>query len=89
MKKPMFILLWMAGAFIVGSLVFFGFIAIMALSISRPTEAASWTEHRALAVSIVEWLAVIGLPILALILGARGVLPGTHGNKQTTLATVQ
>lgn len=85
----MFMLLWMIGALIVGLLVFSGFVAIMALLISRPTEAASWTESKVLMVSIVDWLGSIDLPILALILGLRGVLPGTYSNKQMTQATIQ
>jgi hypothetical protein len=83
MKKTIFTLLWMIALCIVGFVVFTIFIlAVMPLPPhADPTSPDSL--HRVMVYGLVSWLFPIGLPILALILGILGKLPGTHGRKDS------
>ena len=81
MKKTIFTLLWMIALCIVGFAAFAIFILdVMPLPPHvDPTSADS--QHRVMVYGLVSWLFPIGLPILALILGIFGKLPGTQGRK--------
>ena len=81
MKKTIFPILWMFAFFLIGACIFAGFGAVIVLFVHQPLEASD--RIKMLAVTIVDWLGPIGLPILALILGIRGVLPGTRSKKHT------
>ena len=82
MKKTVFTILWMLAFCIVGICIFAGFSAAIVLFLHHPYNEAL-DKNRILAVMVVDWLGPIGLPILALILGIRGALPGTRSKKQT------
>ena len=62
--------------FIVGSGIYVGFALFMQ---HRPVVADWWAES--LANSVFGWLGVVCSPLLALMLGIRGKLPGTRSRK--------
>jgi hypothetical protein len=78
MKKALFTILWMFIFFIVGLVIFAAFSFVMVQSSPRPTGAASLDDHKVRLIMVVDWLFPIGLPVVALILGICGVLPGTR-----------
>jgi uncharacterized BrkB/YihY/UPF0761 family membrane protein len=81
MKKTIFTLLWMIALCIVGLVVFAIFItAIMPLP-PHADPTSPDVQHKVMIYGLVSWVFPIGLPILALILGIFGKLPGTHGRK--------
>ncbi|HSY74804.1 MAG TPA: hypothetical protein VK810_04985 [Dongiaceae bacterium] len=77
MKKIMFTIVWMFAFFIMGTWIFGGIGAVIGLFLHQPYNEAL-DKNKLLAAGIVAWLCCIGLPILALILGIRGKLPGTR-----------
>jgi hypothetical protein len=81
MKKTIFTLLWMIAVFIVGLAVFaiFTFFIMPLPPHADPTSPG--VQHTVMIYGLVSWLFPFGLPILALILGIIGKLPGTHGRK--------
>jgi heme/copper-type cytochrome/quinol oxidase subunit 2 len=81
MKKALFTILWMFIFFIVGLVIFAVFSFVMVQSSPRPTDAASLNNHEVWLIMLVDWLFPIGLPIFALIMSIRGVLPGTRSKK--------
>jgi heme/copper-type cytochrome/quinol oxidase subunit 2 len=81
MKKTIFTILWMLAFFVIGLIVFGVFAYAMVQSSPHPTDPASFSVTKVRLIMLVDWLCPIGLPILALILGILGKLPGTHGRK--------
>jgi hypothetical protein len=81
MKKTIFTILWMLAFFTVGFIIFGVFSYAMVQSSPHPTDPASFSDSKVRLIMLVDWLCPIGLPILALILGILGKLPGTHGRK--------
>ena len=80
MKKTIFTILWMFAFCIIGICIFAGFGAFMASLFHHPYDEAA-DKSKVIAIMVVDWLCPIGLPILALILGIRGKLPGTQSRK--------
>ena len=80
MKKTILTILWMIAFFLMGSCIFAGIGQVVVLFIHQPLQASD--RIIMLAVRIVACLCAIGLPILALILGIRGRLPGTRSRKE-------
>lgn len=80
MKKSIFTLFWMAGSFVAGLVIFFSLINsvlwIPAHDVSSPD-----VQRKALDIGLSIWILLIGVPLLALILGICGVLPGTRRRK--------
>ena len=79
MKKSYIRVLWMFGFFAVGLILYAIFIRdILPWSFHDDDSAL---RHKEEANAIVGVILMIGLPILAMILGTRGVLPGTGHKK--------
>ena len=81
MKKVVVTILWIFCSFIVGIVVFAVFGYVMVQSSPNPTNPASLDDYKVRLIMVVDWLFPIGLPIIALILGICGVLPGTRSKK--------
>ncbi len=86
MKKTIFTILWMLAFFVVGLIIFGVFSYAMVQSSPHPTDPAALTDTKVRLIMLVDWLCPIGLPILALILGILGRLPGTRGRKDLVQA---
>jgi hypothetical protein len=81
MKKILFTILWMFVFFIVG-LGIFGHLITTTLWIPPNADVSSPdVQHKAMRIGLVIWIFLIGLPVVALILGICGVLPGTRRRK--------
>ena len=79
MKKSYIRVLWMFGFFAVGLILYAIFVTEILPWSFHDDDAA--LRHKEEANAIVGVILMIGLPILALILGTRGVLPGTRHKK--------
>jgi len=84
MKKTALVILWMVAAYIVGFTIAWLAIKVSWAYFTHQTEA-----HREPGTFGIDglqhfwmWLFTLGLPILAMIFGVRGILPGTRGTKQ-------
>jgi len=77
MRKTIFTALWVIDFFVVGYVLFVGFGAAVATFIPSRAEAEAWMHGQAMLISLVNFV-THGLPVLALILGTCGVLPGTR-----------
>jgi hypothetical protein len=81
MKKIIFIILWAIITYVVGLAVF----AIYAFAINPLPPHADVklpeVQHQVMSIGFVSLIFTILLPIVALILGICGVLPGTHRRK--------
>jgi hypothetical protein len=77
MKKILFTVVWMIVFFLIGFVVFGAFAVTMAQTFHAPA-AAALDYWKVRLIMVVDWLAPIGLPILALMLGIFGKLPGTR-----------
>ena len=80
MKKTILTILWMLAFFVMGSLIFAGIGAVIGLFFHHPYNEAL-DRDKLLAVQVLACIATFGFPILALILGIRGRLPGTRSGK--------
>lgn len=80
MRKTLFTVLWVVDFFVVGYVLFIGFGAAIAIYIPNRPEAEAWMRGRMILVGLVDFVAH-GLPVLALILGVCGVLPGTQSRR--------
>jgi hypothetical protein len=80
MRKTIFTILWVIDFFVIGYVLFVGFGAAVAAFIPSRAEAEAWMHGQAMLTSLVDFVAH-GLPVLALILGICGVLPGTRSNR--------
>ncbi|MGA2868105.1 MAG: hypothetical protein ABSF34_02950 [Verrucomicrobiota bacterium] len=81
MKKIIFAVLWMFASFIIG-LFIFGQIITTTLWIPAHADLSSPdVQRKAMDIGLVIWIFLIGLPLIALILGICGVLPGTRRGK--------
>jgi amino acid permease len=80
MKKTMFTVLWVFDFFVVGYVLFIGLGAAIATFIPNRAEAEAWMRGQALLISLVN-LVSHGLPVLALVLGIFGLLPGTQNSE--------
>jgi hypothetical protein len=77
MKKTMLTVLWMLAFFALGLCLYAGFIILM-----RPFFHSGATDStKAIVVMIADLLCPIGLPVVALLLGIFGKLPGTQGKQ--------
>jgi hypothetical protein len=86
MKKTIFTILWMIAFFIVGFIIFGIFSYVMVESSPHPTDPTSIPVGTVRLIMLVDWLCPIGLPVLALILGLFGKLPGTWSRKDLVQA---
>jgi len=77
MRKTIFIVLWVIDFFVVGYVLFIGFGAAIAIFIPSRAEAEAWMRGRMMLIGLVDFVAH-GLPVLGLILGICGLLPGTR-----------
>jgi hypothetical protein len=84
MKKTIFTVLWMLAFFMVGFVIFIVFGSVMVRSIPHPADPAPSELYKAGLITVVDWLGPIGLPILALVLGIFGKLPGTRSHRQAS-----
>jgi hypothetical protein len=84
MKKAIFTVLWVLAFFMVGFVSFIVFGSVVVRSIPHPADPAPSELYKADCITVVAWLGPIGLPILALVLGIFGKLPGTRGHKQAS-----
>jgi hypothetical protein len=78
MKKTKFILLWMFGCFVAGLVIFFSLINSVLWIPAHADVSSPDVQHKALAIGLSAWILLIGVPLLALILGVCGALPGTR-----------
>ena len=85
MKKTMFTILWMLAFFIVGFIIFSVFTLVMAHTF-HTQDQASLDDWKVRLIMLVDRLGPIGLPVLALILGIIGKLPGTQSQKDLVSA---
>jgi hypothetical protein len=81
MKKTIFTILWMLAFFVVGFIICGVFSFAMVESSPHPADPAALTDTKVRFITLVDWLCLIGLPILALVLGIFGKLPGTRSRK--------
>jgi hypothetical protein len=82
MKKTLFTILWMFVFFIMGSWIFAGIGTVIGLFFHHPYNE-TLDRDKLLAVQILACIATFGFPILGLILGIRGKLPGTGSKKHS------
>jgi len=80
MRKTLFTILWVIDFFVVGYVLFIGFGAGIATCIPSRPEAEAWMHSWPMLIGLVDFVAH-GLPVLALILGICGVLPGTRSRR--------
>jgi hypothetical protein len=81
MKKTLIAFRWFFASLIVG-LVILGILIISGLYVPPDTEVTSeGVSRKALYTGLTIWIFLIGTPLLALILGIRGRLPGTQSRK--------
>jgi len=82
MKKLMFIILWMIIGACVGFAMWSIFLLVMIHITPNATSASAWTGHRLAVVCSVD-VVCCATPIVALLLGIFGKLPGTRSKKQS------
>ena len=81
MKKTIFTILWML-VFLSAGFVIFCFAGyVIARPGIRSTGTSTLDDNKVRLIMVIDWLCVYGLPILALILGIFGKLPGTRIRK--------
>jgi hypothetical protein len=79
MKKALFIALWVF-LFLVVAFLIWGLMC----SFWEPPEAPFWTDQQRQQwrqLCFYGWIILLGLPVVAMILGFLGVLPGTRTKK--------
>lgn len=81
MKKTIFTLFWMAGSFVAGLEILFILINSVLWIPAHADVSSPDVERKALAIGLSIWVLLIGVPLLAMILGICGVLPGTRRHK--------
>jgi hypothetical protein len=79
MKKTILTILWMIAFFLMGSCIFAGIGQVVALFLHQPLQESD--KPMGLTLVIAAWILGIGFPVLALVLGIRGRLPGTRSGK--------
>jgi hypothetical protein len=77
MKKTIFIILWMITFWIAAIIVWSVGVALFA----HPSQAMSWSDEKTRVIMFLDQLGFYGFPVLALILGIFGKLPGTRSRK--------
>jgi hypothetical protein len=78
MKKTIFIIFWTFAFFIVGLAIFAIYVMAVNPVPSHADATSPEVQHWAMNAGLVSWIFPIGLPILVLILGICGKLPGTR-----------
>jgi hypothetical protein len=78
MKRVLFTIIWMIIFCIIGVLIFGIFACLMYFSSSQLTGTTTIEDYKVRLIIVVDWLFPIGLPILAIVLGIYGLLPGTR-----------
>ncbi len=81
MKKTIFTFLWMAASFIGGLVIFFSLINSVLWIPAHADVSLPDVQRKAMDIGLSIWILLIGVPLLALILGICGVLPGTRRRK--------
>ena len=81
MKKTIFTFLWMAGSFVAGLVIFFGLIESVLWIPAHADVSQPDVQRKAMDIGLAIWILLIGLPLLAVILGICGMLPGTKRRK--------
>ena len=88
MKKAIFVILWMLAAFLVGCVVAAIYIVITSSILTAQGEPLPSLSRRGTPLGYillsVNFLIVYAPPVLALVLGVRGKLPGTGSSKPTS-----
>ncbi len=79
MKKAGFTILWMLGSFLVGCTLLLGLAIVVNFTRAAQGDTSPPPNNR-----FVNLLIVYSLPALALVLGVKGVLPGTKIEKSTS-----
>jgi len=81
MKKILFILLWMMTFFVFGFVVFGLFDTVIMPISPQADHSTPAVQHKELILGVISLVCVFGLPLVALILGIVGKLPGTQSRK--------
>lgn len=86
MKRALFTILWLLASFVGGVALLICVTLLVSLTIPRNVdvtqpEVPPEMRGRALMVGLAYYLFLFGLPVLALVLGIRGKLPGTRRKK--------
>ena len=82
MKKSLFVILWMFASFVVGALIFMALVLTVLWIPANADTSLPDIQRKGLLMGIADFALPIGLPLLALILGIFGKLPGTQSKKQ-------
>jgi hypothetical protein len=83
MKKSMIVILWMFGSLILGLVIFMALVATVLWIPANADVSSPDIQRKGLLMGLADFAFPIGFPILALILGIFGKLPGTQSKKQS------
>ena len=85
MKKSLFVILWMFASFVVGVLIFMALVLTVLWIPANANTSLPDIQRKGLLIGIADFALPIGLPLLALVLGIFGKLPGTQSKKQSVI----
>jgi len=82
MKKSLFVILWMFTSFVVGIVIFMSLIMTVLWIPANADVSSPDIQRKGVLMGLADFALPIGLPLLALIFGIFGKLPGTQSKKQ-------
>ena len=81
MKKFIFTVFWMFVFLVIGFIVFVCLVETVFWLPPHPDLSSPAVQHTAMLIGFFDVCLVVGFPVIALILGICGVLPGTRRRK--------
>jgi hypothetical protein len=83
-QKSLFVILWVFTSFIIGMLIFMSLVMTVLWIPANAGVSSLDIQRKGVLMGMAHFALRIGLPLLALILGIFGKLPGTRSKKTTS-----